>query len=297
MRKLAILLFVAFASVSFSQAQAPPPTPVPARSPAGLVTDPCPAATELPPTPPGGADRMLVPGKIDAAAMFQGADRPDLQTFLKAQQERAANDWPYLCRYASADAALRTPPRVVMLGDSITELWVRGDPSVFGDEVIGRGISGQTTPQMLLRFFQDVIALHPQIVHIMAGTNDVAGNTGPTSEQDVENNITAMVELAQLHHIRVVLASIPPASGFPWNPSLKPGSGIARLNQWLRSYASTSGSQYVDYYSVLADFNGGFRSELSNDGVHPNRDGFAAMRPLLLSAIGKKDSGNPDTKH
>lgn len=296
MRKLAPTFFAILLSVSFSQAQTPPPAPALTRSPAGLVTDPCPAAAQVPPAPAGAADRLLVPGKIDAAAMFQTSDRPDVQAFLKAQQERAANDWPYLCRYSSADAALRTPPRVVLLGDSITELWERGDPSVFGDEVIGRGISGQTTPQMLLRFFQDVIALHPQVVHIMAGTNDVAGNTGPTSEQDVENNIAAMVELAHVHHIRVVLASIPPASGFPWNPSLKPASAIAQLNQWLRSYASSSGSQYVDYYSVLADSKGGFRPELSNDGVHPNRDGFAAMRPLLLSAIGKKDNGNPDTR-
>jgi len=149
---------------------------------------------------------------------------------------------------------------------------------------------------MLLRFFQDVIALHPQIVHIMAGTNDVAGNTGPTSAQNVENNITAMVELAHAHQIRVVLASIPPAAVFPWNPALKPGSAIPQLNQWLRSYAAKNECQYVDYYSVLADSNGGFRAELSNDGVHPNRDGFAAMRPLLLSAIGTKDKGTPVTK-
>jgi lysophospholipase L1-like esterase len=295
MRKLAPTFLAILLFVSFSQAQSPPPSPAAMRSPAGLVTDPCPAAAQAPQAPAGAADRLLIPGRIDAT-MFQTPDRPDLQAFRKAQQERAANDWPYLCRYSSADAARRTPPRVVLLGDSITELWVRGDPSVFGDEVIGRGISGQTTPQMLLRFFQDVIALHPQVVHIMAGTNDVAGNTGPTSEQDVENNITAMVELAHVHHIRVVLASIPPASAFPWNPSLKPASAIALLNQWLRSYASNSGSQYVDYYSVLADSKGGFRPELSNDGVHPNRDGFAAMRPLLLSAIGNKDNGNPDTK-
>jgi lysophospholipase L1-like esterase len=296
MRKFAPILFAILLSISLSQAQTPPPAAPATRPPAGLVTDPCPPAQQAPQAPAGAADRLLVPGKIDAATMFQAPDRPDLQAFLKAQQERAANDWPYLCRYASADAALRTPPRVVLLGDSITELWVRGDPSVFSDEVIGRGISGQTTPQMLLRFFQDVIDLHPQVVHIMAGTNDVAGNTGPTSEQDVENNITAMVELAHVHHIRVVLASIPPAAAFPWNPSLKPASTIVELNQWLRSYASKSGSRYVDYYSVLADSKGGFRPELSNDGVHPNRDGFAAMRPLLLSAIGNKDAGNPDTK-
>ena len=295
MRKLAPIFFAIFSSVSFSHAQTAPPAPAATRSLAGLVTDPCPAAAPAPQAPAGAADRLLIPGKIDAT-MFQTPGRPDVQAFLKAQQERAANDWPYLCRYSSADAALRTPPRVVLLGDSITELWVRGDPSVFGDEVIGRGISGQTTPQMLLRFFQDVINLHPQVVHIMAGTNDVAGNTGPTREQDVENNITAMVELAHVHHIRVVLASIPPASAFPWNPSLKPASAIAQLNQWLRGFASKSGSQYVDYYSVLVDSKGGFRPELSNDGVHPNRDGFAAMRPLLLRAIDNKDTRNPDTK-
>lgn len=297
MGKPGLMLIPIFLFASLSQAQAPQPTSAATRPPAGLVTDPCPAAAEAPlPAPAGAEDRLLVPGKIDAAAMFQTQDRPDVQAFLKAQQERAANDWPYLCRYSAADAALRVPPRVVLLGDSITELWVRGDPGVFGDEVIGRGISGQTTPQMLLRFFQDVVDLHPQIVHIMAGTNDVAGNTGPTSQQDFENNITAMVELARAHHIQVVLASIPPAAAFPWNPSLKPASAIAQLNQWLRAYASKSGCQYVDYYRVLADSNGGFRPELSNDGVHPNRDGFAAMRPLLLRAIGTKDPRNTGAK-
>jgi lysophospholipase L1-like esterase len=295
MRKLAPTLFAVLLSASLSQAQAPPPVTAATPPPMGLVADPCPPALPAPQAPAGAADRLLIPGKFDTA-LFQGTDRPDAQAFRKAQQERAANDWPSLCRYRSADAVLRTPPRVVLMGDSITELWVKGDPSVFSDEVIGRGISGQTTPQMLLRFFQDVIALKPQIVHIMAGTNDVAGNTGPTSEQDVENNITAMVELARVHHIRVVLASILPASAFPWNPSLRPASTIVELNEWLRGYALQSGSQYVDYYSVLADSKGGFRPELSNDGVHPNRDGFAAMRPLLLSAIGSKDKGKPDIK-
>ena len=253
MRKLAPTFFAILLCVSFSQAQTPPPAPSATRSPAGLVADPCPPTLPAPQAPAGAADRLLVPGKFDSTLFSQTTNRPDLEAFRKAQEERARTDWPNLCRYRSADAALGTPPRVVLMGDSITELWVRGDPSVFGDEVIGRGISGQTTPQMLLRFFQDVIALKPQIVHIMGGTNDVAGNTGPTSAQDVEDNITAMVELARVHHIRVVLASILPASAFPWNPSLKPASTIVELNQWLRGYALQSGSQYVDYYSVLAD--------------------------------------------
>jgi lysophospholipase L1-like esterase len=287
MRKQVLPLLVALLSLSSAQAQAPSSDIGSTTQPlTAMVADPCPATLPVPQPPAGAADGLLIPGKFDPS-LFQRPNRPDVQAYRKVQQERAANDWPDLCRYRAADAALRTPPRVVLMGDSITELWVVGDPSIFSDAVIGRGISGQTTPQMLLRFFQDVIDLRPQIVQIMAGTNDVAGNTGPTTEQDFENNITAMVELAHVHHIRVLLASIPPAAAFPWNPSLKPASTIVELNRWLRSYASKSGSRYVDYYSVLADSKGGFRTDLSNDGVHPNRDGFAAMRPLFLKAIRK----------
>jgi len=286
MRKRAPLLLAILLSLSSSQAQAPSSDVAARQSPTALVEDPCPSASPAPPAPAGALDRMLNPGKLDPT-FFQTPDRPDVQAFRKAQQERSLRDWPDLCHYRSANAGLRIQPRVVLIGDSITELWVRADPSVFGDEVVGRGISGQTTPQMLLRFFQDVITLRPQIVHIMAGTNDIAGNTGPSTAQDVQNNIVAMVELARVHHIRVLLGSIPPAAAFPWNPSLRPASEIVKMNRWLRSYAAKSGSRYIDYHSVLTDSTGGFRSELSNDGVHPNRDGYAAMRPLLLGAIRK----------
>ena len=296
MRKAAPILFAVLLSVSLSQAQPPPPVAATTQAPTALVADPCPPALPASQPPAGASDRLLVPGKFDATLFAQATNRPDLEAFRKAQEERARTDWPNLCRYRSANAALKHSPKVVLMGDSITELWERGDPSVFSDQVIGRGISGQTTPQMLLRFFQDVIALGPQVVHIMAGTNDIAGNTGPTTEQDVKNNIIAMVELARAHHIRVVLASILPTSAFPWNPSLRPASTIVEMNHWLHSYALESGSQYVDYYPVLADSKGGFRAELSNDGVHPNRDGYAAMRPLLLSAIGNKDNGHPDIR-
>jgi lysophospholipase L1-like esterase len=195
-----------------------------------------------------------------------------------------------LCQYRRANAALRRPPRVVFIGDSITESWVAGDPGLFSDEVIGRGISGQTSPQILLRFLQDVVELNPQIVHIMAGTNDIAGNTGRTTEQDFKNNITAMVDLARVHHIQVALASILPAGEFSWKPGLKPASTIVELNTWLREFASKSHVRYIDYYSALADARGEFIAQLSNDGVHPNRDGYAAMRTLALQGIANQAS-------
>jgi lysophospholipase L1-like esterase len=206
---------------------------------------------------------------------------------LLPPEESAKNDWPNLCKYRDANAALTAPTKVVFIGDSITEGWVTGDPTLFTDGVIGRGISGQTSPQILLRFSQDVIELRPRIVHIMAGTNDIAGNTGPTTEQDFKNNIIAMVTLARAHHIQVALASILPASSFSWKPGLKPAATIKELNSWLRSYAQKSHIRYVDYYAVLTDTEGGFKADLSHDGVHPNPDGYAAMRKLALLGIAK----------
>lgn len=258
-----------------------------AQSATAMVADPCPAPPSVPAALANLADAALKPGKPDVN-LAELRNDPDVQAYVKAQQERALADWPNLCRYRAANKALEHSPKVVFIGDSITENWLRGDPALFNQDVIGRGISGQTSPQILLRFFQDVVQLKPRIVHIMAGTNDVAGNTGPTSEQDFENNITAMVELARAHHIRVVIASILPASAFSWKPALKPASTIAELNNWLRNYARASGSRFVDYYAVLADSAGGLNPALSNDGVHPNHDGYAAMRRLALSAIGTK---------
>lgn len=202
-----------------------------------------------------------------------------------APGERVARDWPDLCKYRSANAALSEPARVVFMGDSITEGWASKDPTLFSHGVVGRGISGQTTPQMVVRFYDDVILLHPKVVHILAGTNDVAGNTGLTTVQDYKNNIEAMVELAKAHHIRVVLASIPPAAGFTWKPNYRPALMITSLNSWLREFCRKQRITYADYYSILVDANGGFRKELSGDGVHPNSDGYAAMRSLALRAI------------
>lgn len=198
-----------------------------------------------------------------------------------------AADWPQLCRYREENAALpqATPSRVVMLGDSITEGWKPADPGFFSGDVLDRGISGQTTAQMLLRLRSDVIELHPAVVHIMAGTNDVAGNRGPQSIDLVQGNIASMVELARSHGIRVVLAAIPPVRKFYWNPPVEPVETVSAMNAWLREYARREGLTWVDYGLVLGDGAGGIKAEYSDDGVHPNAAGYAAMRPLAVAAI------------
>lgn len=284
MRSLLLTALVIFSPI-LSAAEQPSENSAGA-STSALVDNPCPPPLPMPQAMAGGLDRMLNPGKIegDLQSLY---GRPEVQEYLKALQERARTDWPNLCRYRAENAAAPKSLRAVFMGDSITESWVRADPDLFGNDVVGRGISGQTSPQMLLRFFQDVIELHPRTVHIMAGTNDIAGNTGPGTAQDFKNNIMAMVELAHAHQIQVVLASIPPARGFPWKPALQPAADIAALNTWLKSYAQSSRSMYVDYYSVLVDAQGGFQAALSNDGVHPNRDGYMRMRPLALKAVAK----------
>jgi lysophospholipase L1-like esterase len=243
--------------------------------------NPCPPALEAPRGLSDAQEAMLNP-KAAQSNFEKLFANPDVQAYVKTQRERALGDWANLCRYRLANGALSSPTRVVFMGDSITENWVQGDPALFSHGVVGRGISGQTSPQMLLRFFQDVIDLHPKVVHIMAGTNDVAGNTGPTAEKDFQNNVRAMVELAQAHHIRVALASIPPASAFPWQPSMSPAQSIQDLNAWLRQYARETHSRYIDYYGALNDGQGGLKADLSNDGVHPNRDGYAAMKKLAV---------------
>ena len=158
-------------------------------------------------------------------------------------------------------------------------------PALFSDRVLNRGISGQTTPQMLLRFYADVIALRPRVVHILAGANDLAGNTGPSSTQQYKNNIMAMCDLAGANGVRVVLASLLPAARFPWRPEVRPGAQINELNLWLRRYAAQRKFVYIDYYAVLAAPGGAMRAGLSHDGVHPHRAGYALMRPLAQQGL------------
>ena len=201
----------------------------------------------------------------------------------------AALDWSQQCRYGADNAALAKPGRgrAVFIGDSITEGWMVADPAFFGPKRIDRGISGQTTAQMLVRFRADVLDLQPAVVHIMAGTNDIAGNTGPTSLARIQANIMSMVELAQAHRIAVILASIPPANKIAWRPQIEPVAAIRAMNRWLQDYAARRHLVYVDYYAALADEESGMKAEFTKDGVHPNAAAFQAMRPLALAALRK----------
>jgi len=199
-------------------------------------------------------------------------------------------DWASLGRYRSANAALGAPAagerRVVFYGNSITDTWARHFPAMFpGKPYVGRGISGQTTPQMLLRFRQDVVALRPSVVVILAGTNDIAGNTGPSTLEMIEDNLSSMVELAQANGILVVLSSVLPVFDYPWKRGLEPGPKIVALNAWMQRYTSTHDAVYLDYHSAMSDARQGMRAELSADGVHPNEAGYRIMAPLVERAI------------
>ena len=205
-------------------------------------------------------------------------------------------DWPNLARFRDANTELgrvaKGENRVVFLGDSITQNWDLSE-SFPGKPYLNRGISGQTTPQILLRMRQDVIALKPKAVVILAGTNDIAENTGPISLEAIEDNFTSMVELAQKSGIRVILSSVLPVARYPWRPEIKPVEKIRALNQWMKDYASRTGVDYVDYYSAVVDQKSGLKDELGTDGVHPNRAGYLVMNRLAKKAIdeslGKND--------
>ncbi|MEO8909429.1 MAG: SGNH/GDSL hydrolase family protein [Gemmatimonadaceae bacterium] len=201
-----------------------------------------------------------------------------------------ANDWPNLAKYREANASLPAPGpaenRVVFYGNSITEGWARFLPAMFpGKPYIGRGISGQTTPQMLVRFRQDVVALKPKVVVILAGTNDIAGNTGPSTLEMIEDNLASMTEIAKANGIRVVLSSVLPVYDYPWRPGLEPALKIIALNKWMRHYAARSGQVYLDYHSAMADSRQGLPPNLAGDGVHPTEAGYRVMAPLAEKAI------------
>jgi lysophospholipase L1-like esterase len=199
-------------------------------------------------------------------------------------------DWANLQRYRQANAELSSAKpneqRVVFMGNSITDSWARFFPEMFpGKSYVGRGISGQTTPQMLVRFRQDVIALKPAAVVILAGTNDIAGNTGPSTLEMIEDNLASMTELAQASGIRVVLASVLPVLEYPWKKGLEPAPKIVALNSWIKAYAARVGAVYLDFHTPMADAQQGLRSDLSRDGVHPTEAGYRVMAPLAERAI------------
>ena len=221
---------------------------------------------------------------------------------IKAQANRAETrlrDWPALSRYHNANSKVAAPAkserRVVFLGDSITDSWDDTRFSGFfpGKPYVNRGISGQTTPQMLVRFRADVIQLQPKVVVILAGTNDLAGNTGPMTLEAIEDNFISMAELARANKIRVVFASVLPVSDYDKNKDgqpivrskQRPPEQIVSLNQWLKTYAARVGAVYLDYYAAMVDEKGFLKEELSEDGLHPNQKGYDVMAPLAERAI------------
>jgi lysophospholipase L1-like esterase len=208
-----------------------------------------------------------------------------------AHTQQLLNDFPWLAKFKEADVKLGAPAagekRVVFMGDSITEGWhFDAAGGVFASKpYINRGISGQTTPQMVLRFHQDVIALQPKVVVILAGTNDIAGNTGPMTLEETENNIAAMAEMAAQNHIQVVLCSVLPAFDYPWRPGLTPAPKIDAINAWMKDYAAQHGHVYVDHHTAMKDARDGLPANLSHDGVHPTQAGYDVMAPLVEAGI------------
>lgn len=209
-----------------------------------------------------------------------------------ATLQKQGADWPQLGRYAQANAQLASPAagekRVVFYGDSITDAWgqyVKDAPFFPGKPYVNRGISGQTTAQMVVRFQQDVVHLKPAVVVILAGTNDLAGNTGLASMEMIEDNLLSMAELAKANGIHVVWASVLPTTDYPWRRGLEPAEKVKALNAWMKSYASGHGIVYLDYWSAMANAQGGLDAKLATDGVHPTVAGYAMMGPLAEKSI------------
>jgi len=236
-----------------------PPMPVVSAERMALIVEPRPHITSTPPA----SER----------------DRSAYMSWAKADPDG-------VCRYREENRALpnASKHRVVFIGDSITEAWKPSVPSLFTDDVLDRGVSGQTTSQMLARFRTDVIDLHPVVVHIMGGINDIHNPSGTALTR---SNIESMVELARAHGITVILGAVTPSSFFQGSPGIEPGPHIAWLNRWLRDYAEKKGLIYVDYHASLVDGKLGIRDGLSNDGLHPNRNGFQVMTPLARAAIAR----------
>lgn len=257
------LLILALLSALPLSAQTTPATPPTSSQPAQAAQTP-PAAT----------------GVVTSCNCPEQSDIDKMKTKLA--------DWAQLDFYRSQDASLPAPnpgeQRVVFYGDSITWGWALGD-SFPGRPYINRGISGQTTPQMLIRFQQDVVHLRAAVVIILAGTNDVAGNTGPETPEMIEDNFVSMAAIAKQSGIRLVIASILPAIAYPWRPGIEPANEIRTMNDWLKDFCQRDGDIYLDYYTSLADAQGGMKPGLSKDGVHPTAAGYAIMAPLADQAI------------
>ena len=212
------------------------------------------------------------------------------EAWKKAQEDQLHNDWANFGRFRADNKLVAMPAkgekRVVFMGNSITEGWIRLDPAFFsGKPYVNRGISGQTTPQMLVRFKPDVVNLKPSVVVILAGINDIAGNTGPSTLEMIEDNLSSMVEIAQANGIKVVLSSVLPAYDFPWRPGMEPAEKVVRLNEWIKNYADKHNCIYLDYFTQMADAKHALKAEYTDDGVHPTLAGYKIMDPLVEEAI------------
>jgi lysophospholipase L1-like esterase len=271
---LAFAAFVACYGLTASHAQAPAPAQAPS----------APAAA-------GGGRGQPTPLPAESINCV------DLATALRAVNTNDARlrDWPQIGRYHDANRTV-TRPDVVFMGDSITDFWPQPRFGAFfpGKNYLGRGISAQTTPQMLIRMRPDVIALKPKVVVILAGTNDIAGNTGPMTDEQIEGNLASMAELASANGIKVVLSSITPVSNYHMaNPNaapqttLRPLARVHAVNDWMRDYAAAHKHVYLDYFSAMIDDKGLLRTDLSADDLHPTAAGYAIMAPLAEAAIQK----------
>jgi lysophospholipase L1-like esterase len=242
---------------------------------------------------------LSVQAQDNTNARRQPPTPEQMAAFRKAMEERLRNDWAYLARYRDDNAEIGDPDpgedRVVFYGNSITDFWINIMPEFFaGKPYIDRGISGQTTPQMLVRFRQDVINLKPKMVVILAGINDINGNTGPSTLEMIEDNIRSMVEIAKANNIQVVLSSVLPCDSIYVRPDLHPAERVLLLNVWLKKYATENQCVYLDYFPNLANEKNGLKEEYTNDGIHPNKAGYKIMAPLAEEAIKKTLAASGD---
>jgi len=233
---------------------------------------------------------MSVPAPVSVPAPFPGAVTAMIAQPCSTERD-PATDWPSLCRYQRPNRFVTRAPRAVLIGDSITDFWLNISPGLFATGVVDRGISGQTCGQIEARFYQDVVRLHPRVVHIMCGTNDVAGNTGPTSPEEFSNAILAMVDIAHANNIAVVIGTILPAGAFTWRPGYRPATEIIALNTWLRDLAQQRGLVLADYHTAMTDPDGAMKPGLSSDGVHPTAAGYAVMEPIARAALIQAERG------